>query len=87
MLFELQSTQRTQRVRIAKGRHKERLMARMSKLILAFLDLLMESDRYLSGSPPRGALKRSSTLGNYSAFSLVKSYPVSAVVCGRLRLI
>ena len=71
MLFEPQSTQR---VRIAKGFHEEHLMARMSKLIPALQDLLMELDSFLSGSPLRGALKRFSTLRTYSAFYLIKNY-------------
>jgi hypothetical protein len=79
MIFE---PQRTQTMRIAKGIHEEHPMARMSKLILALQGLLMEPDSFLSGSPLRGALKRSSTQRNYSSFSLVKHY---FRFCGCLR--
>ena len=54
MLFEPQSTQRTQRVRIAKVLHEERLMARMSKLIFALRDPL----------PLQGSLSDPSTSTN-----------------------
>jgi hypothetical protein len=87
MLFEPQSTQRTQRMRIAEGLHEEHLMTRISKLILVLQDLLMAPDGILSGYPLRGALEQSSTLRNYTFFLWSKTVSASAFVCGRLRLI
>jgi hypothetical protein len=84
MIFE---PQRTQTMRIAKGIHEEHPMARMSKLILALQDLLMEPDS--SYRAPRFAGSSSDLrLCELTQRSIwLKTTSGSAFVCGRLRLI